>query len=529
MTQIITTITREYVLLASDRRLTFLNGPKQGQLADDDTCKLVSLCNTCGIGYTGLAQMEGTPTHEWIAKTLAAEQCSDPANASRILSERAKAALSSVPRHLPRQEFVIAGWAHFTNLTGLRSHVCVITNMRDVTGRILFTEPAESFAVLLHALQDGEDLWTYVIGQPLQLERTKRLERNLQNLVKREMSPKAALRLLVDEVIHTSGQRHTVGKKVLALCIPRHAVQSGIETGRSAMIATQPNEHGASFCYFDPTYSELQQFGPAVTCAGRAVTDVTTEDNPLTGYQSSSLRILALPKEDQSPPSRTAIFKRPQTPRPVIGFELGISVDNAVAPGSVYAIPAAIKNTGDAPIAFAQNLSDSVGQEVPPSVQGGAVPAITLGWPTGAWSINQFAPVSRKKFAGLTLAPGEVFKFNFGSFTVPKAPMGSTSISSIVDLSIRFTDTITGQFSAARNVEFDFPTKVGPTLRFRIDAKSASSGLSFRAARVIDTATGELISGPIDGSPPGKLSGPITDTSICTGRPGVGLGLGQRS
>ena len=293
------------------------------------------------------------------------------------------------------------------------------------------------------------------------------------------MSPKAALRLLVDEVIHTSGQRHTVGKKVLALCIPRHAVQSGIETGRSAMIATQPNEHGASFCYFDPTYSELQQFGPAVTCAGRAVTDVTTEDNPLTGYQSSSLRILALPKEDQSPPSRTAIFKRPQTPRPVIGFELGISVDDAVAPGSVYAIPAAIKNTGDAPIAFAQNLSDSVGQEVPPSVQGGAVPAITLGWPTGAWSINQFAPVSRKKFAGLTLAPGEVFKFNFGSFTVPKAPMGSTSISSIVDLSIRFTDTITGQFSAARNVEFDFPTKVGPTLRFRIDAKSASSGLAF--------------------------------------------------
>jgi hypothetical protein len=529
MTQIITTITREYVLLASDRRLTFLTGPKHGHLADDDTCKLVSLCNTCGIGYTGLAQIEGSPTHEWIAKALASEQCSDPANASRILSERAKAALLRVPRNLRRQEFVIAGWAHFTNLTGLRSHVCAITNMTDATGRMLFTEPAESFAVLLHALHDEEDLWTYVIGQPLQLERTKRLERNLQNLVKREMSPKAALRLLVDEVIHTSGQRHTVGKKVLGLCIPKRAVQSSTETGRSVMIAAQPDEDAASFCYYDPTYSELQQFGPTVTCAGRAETDITTENNPLTGYQSSSFRILAMPKENRSPPPNTAIFKRPQTPRPVIGFEFGISVDNAVVPGSVYAIPAAIKNTGDAPIAFAQNLSDSVGQEVPPSMQGGAVPAITLGWPTGAWSIKLFAPVSREKFAGLTLAPGEIFKFNFGSFTVPKAPMGSTSSSSIVDLSIRFTDTITGQFSAVRNLEFDFPTKVGPTLRFRIDTKSASSGLSFRAARVIDTVTGELISGPIDGSPPGTLSGPITDTSICTGKPGVGLGLGQRT
>lgn len=528
MTQIITTITREYVLLVADRRLTFISGPMQGQLADDDTCKLVSLCNTCGIGYTGLAKVEGIPTHEWIAKTLASEDCSDPANASRILCERAKVALSSVPLILRRQTFVIAGWAYFENMTGLRSHVCAITNMMDPSGRTLSTRD-ETFRVLLRALPDSEDLAIHVIGQPLLLERGQSLERNLRKLITREVSAKAALRLLVDEVIHTSGQFHTVGKRVLGLCIPRRAVQSSIESGRSVLLAMQPNEDAASFCYYDPTYNELQQFGPTVTCGGFAATDVNTENDPSIDYQSSSLRILALPKSNTQPAPRSApIFKRPQVALPIIGFEFGISVDNAVAPGSVYAIPAAIRNTGDVPIAFAQNLSDKVGQEVPPSVQGGAVPAITFGWPMGDWSIGHFEAVSRAQFAGLVLAAGDVFKFIFGSFTVPRAPMGSTSRSRVVDLSIRLTDTITGQLLNLSGAKFSFPTNVGPTLTFRVDAKSASSGLSFRPARVVDTATGELISGPVDGSLPANFSARVTDTSISTGKPGVAMGSSSK-
>lgn len=524
MTQVIATITREYALLVADRRLTFLEGPMKDQLADDDTCKLVSLCNICGIGYTGLAQIEGSPTHEWIAKALASEQCSDPANASRILSERARIALSSVPLILRRQTFVIAGWAYFENLTGLRSHVCVITNMMDPSGRML-SKAEETFAVLTNALNDRDDLAIHVFGQPLQLERGRRLERNLRKLITKEISPKEALRLLVDEVIHSSGQFRKVGKKILGLCIPRWAVQSSIDTGRSVIIAMQPNEDAASFCYYDPAYSELQQSGPTITCAGYAATDVKTENDPSIDYQSSKLRVLALPKSNtqSAPPSTSTSFKKRQVGRPIIAFEFGISIDNAVAPGSVYAIPAAIKNAGDIPIVFAQNLNDGVGQEVSPSVQGGAVPAITFGWPTGRWSIDRFAAVSRAKFAGLALAPGEVFKFDFGSFKVPKAPMGSISSSSVVDFSIRLTDTIIGQLLNTRGAEFCFPTNVSPTLRFRIDAKPASSGLSFRPARVIDTTTGELISGPVDGSPPTKFSSTFTDTSICTGKPGITL------
>src|ERR1700683_5049076 len=137
MTQIIAAITQEYVLLVSDRRLTFLEGPARGQLADDDTCKLVSLCNVCGIGYTGLAQIAGIPTHEWVATTLASERCSDSGPASRLLAERASAALLRVPPAVRFQTFVIAGWAYFENLSGLRPHICVVTNTMDTSGKML--------------------------------------------------------------------------------------------------------------------------------------------------------------------------------------------------------------------------------------------------------------------------------------------------------------------------------------------------------------------------------------------------------
>jgi len=302
-------------------------------------------------------------------------------------------------------------------------------------------------------------------------------------------------------------------------------VQASLESGQSVLLAMQSNEDGASFCYYDPTYDELQQFGPTITCGGSAVTDVTTENDQLQNRQSSQARILAVPKGNAQSVHRSGpIFKSPKMSRPIVAFEFGISVDNAVAPGALYTIPAAIRNTGDSPIVFAKALSDNVGQEVPPSVQGGAVPAITFGWPTGDWTTVHFEPVSRTQFAGVIIAPGGLFEFNFGSLTIPNAPIGGTSRSAVVDFSIRITDTIMGQLLNMSGAEFQFPTNVNQTLIFKVAAQSAPSGLSFNPARVIDTATGELISGPADGSPSVNFFAVFTDTSISTGAPGLALG-----
>jgi hypothetical protein len=260
MTQVIACATEEYVLLVTDRRLTFVEGPSKGETADDDTCKLVSLCNLSGIAYTGLAQIEGYPTHEWIANMLAAEECSDPGVASRILAERAHRALLNVSPALRRQEFVLTGWSGLTGFEALRPYVAIVSNMLDASGRIL-SQPADNFVSLVRAFRDQDDPIICVIGHPLLNDRVHLLKRNLRRLVVHEISPKETLRLLVDEVIHTAGNTKTVGKKVLALCIPRKAAQAAIESGNSTLRAGQPGDGSATFCYFDPSYSELQQYG----------------------------------------------------------------------------------------------------------------------------------------------------------------------------------------------------------------------------------------------------------------------------
>jgi hypothetical protein len=524
VTQVIVAATHKYVLLASDRRLTFLSGTLKGQTADDDTCKLVSLCNICGIGYTGLAQIEGQPTHEWIAKTLAAEHCSDPAHASRTLQARASSAFSRVSFELRRHTFVIAGWACLQNLTGTRAHVCTISNMLDVFGRAV-PSPLDHFNVFVGGLNDGDDVAVHQVGQTLPKDREQLLRRNLSKLIKREISAKAAMRLLVDEVVHSSTLNSSVGKKVLGLCIPLRAVESSIESGRSALLASLPCEDAASFCYFDPTYSELEQFGPTTTCGGFASTDARTENDPSTNFQSSQMRILAVPKNERQPvPQTTAIFKQPRAGREIIAFEFGIAADIFVVPKSLCTIPAAVRNVGDVPIIFAKTLADEVGQETPPSLQGGAVPAIEFRYPEGSWTINNFTAGSRSQFAGIVIAPGDLFEFDFGSFKAPNAPMGSITLCRLVDLPIRLTDSITATLLSIRGREFNFPTNVNPAIRFRISRKSLRSQLSFYPARVIDTATGELISGPVDGAEPPTGFTKYASTAIAKGSPGIFTG-----
>jgi hypothetical protein len=137
---------------------------------------------------------------------------------------------------------------------------------------------------------------------------------------------------------------------------------------------------------------------------------------------------------------------------------------------------------------------------------------------------GHFEAVSRTKFAGVVIAPGHDFEFSFGSFTVPPAPIGSTSRSDVVDLRISFTDTIMGTLLNAGNAEFYLPTNLNPTLIFRIAAESAASELTFCPARVIETVAGELISGPVAGKPLSNSFGILIDTSISSGKPGVGMG-----
>src|SRR6266516_8204644 len=202
MTQILAALTHEYVLVASDRRLTFASGPRKGETADDNTCKLVSLCGAWGIAYTGFSQLQGLPTHQWIAVRLAQNGCRNPYVAAEILADAAAPALKAAP-FLLELTFLIAGWAPVAQEQTLQPHFLLVSNMYgpDGKGRSI---PGSEFHRFERKLKADEVYASRVIGQPLPNGRGRYLHRLLRRLLRHQAGPKPAMEAFVREIINTS-------------------------------------------------------------------------------------------------------------------------------------------------------------------------------------------------------------------------------------------------------------------------------------------------------------------------------------
>jgi len=262
---------------------------------------LVNLCNVCAIAYTGLARIEGSPTHEWIAKTLAAANCADTGTASEVLASHATEAFAKIRPSLRKQSFLLTGWASFDGMSGLRPHLGIITNFIDEQGRHIAQAKAK-FDRRFRALLDGEEfVWT-AVGEPLRVDRQQQFARNLRKMIAKKMGPQELLRLMVDEIAYTSVRQKcpTVGAKILGVSIPKTCVERQSQSGFSAMMSLQPQKEAVTFTYFQPGYSELQQYGPTLVFGEFAFTDIETRKDLNTDYQSIGFKILAGPKSTTS-------------------------------------------------------------------------------------------------------------------------------------------------------------------------------------------------------------------------------------
>lgn len=291
MTQIIAALTNEYAFLVSDRLLTYGNGPKAGKVFKEQECKLVSLCNSAVIGYTGLARIGGMPTHEWIATTLAKAACQHPGAAADTLLKNTNAALPNLASPLRRQAFLLAGWAPFEPVGEIRPHVCLVSNFHDESLNQT-ADSASDFRLRLRVLQESENAFVFSIGQPLQQSRELNLVRHLNRLIARQIGPKEMLRLLVEEVFFTSTLSGTVGDRVLACCIPRHNAQQYFSEGQSRLSGMLPRSDRATFSYFDRRYNEHSQYGPTIVCGSQAFTDLRYTKEKNGPAQSVSWRVL---------------------------------------------------------------------------------------------------------------------------------------------------------------------------------------------------------------------------------------------
>lgn len=295
MTQILGVVTHDYALLASDRRLSFVTGPRAGQVADDDACKLVCLCNAMGIAYTGVAVISGMPTHEWIAKRLAEHGCTSPTLAGEILKHCASVEL---PRtgYAGEQTFLFAGWDSKADGDRLRPRLGLVTNKYESSGKER-PRPTVEFVHFTNWLTDDRKWAAKLAGQDMSDAQVRQQRRLYNRLAAADISPRTVLEHMARAVSETAMRNSTVGSRVLCMCIPRNGVEQALTTGRSMLLATRDSVETASFSYYDQEYNELKQYGPTTVCGQNAQTDLVTENDPSRDFQSAQFRILHMPSE----------------------------------------------------------------------------------------------------------------------------------------------------------------------------------------------------------------------------------------
>jgi hypothetical protein len=216
VTQILTCLTTDSVVMAADRRLT---GLSTGEVEDDETCKLVVAGSHFAVGYTGLANLRPPPrgqTDLWITDALRPYP-TDPKQAVEQLRANATETMRQITHLGPqakRHAFVLAGW-HSPG----RPFVTIVSNARDLDGG--WKKYADRIFSTFTRTLDSANAILEVTGQPIPRTRRAAVERDL---AENHSDPRAILYHLVAALRDVGRQNQAVGPGILAIVLPASAV-----------------------------------------------------------------------------------------------------------------------------------------------------------------------------------------------------------------------------------------------------------------------------------------------------------------
>jgi len=113
MTLAITCYTSNHTVQVSDRRLVWLTGKNAGQPADDNRNKVLVVCNRLAISYTGLAEIEGSKTDDWLLETVSTVNPYNPQRVIKTIADKATQAFRNIRLPAPKKThaFLVSGWA----------------------------------------------------------------------------------------------------------------------------------------------------------------------------------------------------------------------------------------------------------------------------------------------------------------------------------------------------------------------------------------------------------------------------------
>ena len=214
MTLLISCLTSKYIVAVSDRRLTT---PK-GKVVDDAANKVIFFAPDALFSYTGIAEISGTRTDEWIADQLIGQ--SGIQDAVSNLTKALDATVKTVPAPNRHLTVVVDCWATKIGETTNRPWSCAITNCWDSTARKMASKPYDTFSTWTQTLPDGKS--HALLAQPeFAAPEVRNLRRDFARVMRRAsakpttISSQAAGRLLVKAVRQVASRDPRVGKSLM--------------------------------------------------------------------------------------------------------------------------------------------------------------------------------------------------------------------------------------------------------------------------------------------------------------------------
>lgn len=264
MTLILSVLTKDYVVQASDRRLT---NASTGEVVDEDANKTVVFNGHLAVGYTGLSRIRGYATDLWITEVL--QECRDPAAALTALSREATRDLAGVPARWRRQAFVLAGWTRVNDFVELQPCAFVVSNYFIPTpeGRWL-PDPMDGFTVATRLPSLHGETPMVIAVPPAPRPPMVRVERAVKEAVARGLGPRALGRLLEDCIRQVAATVQGVGRDVMVSSIPRSAVEA-LDTSWSATPAGEPLSRTQIGSYYSTANQDVLIGAPNYVIGGR--------------------------------------------------------------------------------------------------------------------------------------------------------------------------------------------------------------------------------------------------------------------
>jgi hypothetical protein len=224
MTLILGALSHDYAVQVSDRRIT---GLADGALRDDHRNKATMYCGVMAFAYSGLAEIEGHTTDEWIARTIAPAMTLQETH--DLISDHATRAFAAIsaPPSMRRQAFCGIGWAETAWSDGLVPGQSIISNALTTSGEWNDIASA-TFTVTGQALSRAK---AYRLVPPIGAKLRddfNLLERNVGRCIERKTSALEVVRLLGESIRRTALVDQSVGRSLLAVVIPRPSQSAGM-------------------------------------------------------------------------------------------------------------------------------------------------------------------------------------------------------------------------------------------------------------------------------------------------------------